>query len=395
MRLARRLLLLKLILASSACGGGESAQGPGSASDSSEVQTVESWVLSEKPLVEIGVREGEEVYQLHRVSGSVRLEDGKILVVNAGSRELRLFEADGSYLRTFGRDGEGPGEFRNPAKIRKLAPDSILVWDESLLRISFFDATGTFLGARQLLPTKETLFPGDEWLVGRNWIDSPVAPEDRGRVRQAVQAMPPAGTLNTVRFLRVTDDGWIWASDRRPPADTALSWTVYDLSGEVVAQLRTPPRFLPHEIGPDYILGRFQDEMDINYVRLYALNKPAGSPPAPGLLVSVGSGEPDAGRPSGPRVPEEVLAGIRSLVKGMASAQEIYYSDHYTYTTDLEALEEILRGTPFEEVEVSILFAGTDGWMGTFTHRATGAVCGLAYGFYLPMGWQPGTVLCP
>ena len=97
MRLARRLLLLKLILASSACGGGESAQGPGSASDSSEVQTVESWVLSEKPLVEIGVREGEEVYQLHRVSGSVRLEDGKILVVNAGSRELRLFEADGTY----------------------------------------------------------------------------------------------------------------------------------------------------------------------------------------------------------------------------------------------------------------------------------------------------------
>ena len=81
-------------------------------------------------------------------------------------------------------------------------------------------------------------------------------------------------------------------------------------------KILTPPRFQPHEIGPDYVLGRFQDEMDINYVRLYSLNKPEGAPPAPGLRPWVGSGDPDEDQEVGPRVPDEVAARVCDLPVG-------------------------------------------------------------------------------
>ncbi len=387
--------LMCLFLLLQSCGSRDTGESHGAGGSPPGTRPLAVWSLSSEPLLEIGVREGPEAYQLHRVTGSVRLPGGRILVANAGSRELRLFSPEGEFLRAVGADGEGPGEFRYPSKIRRLSADSILVWDRSLRRISFFDTDGAFLGARRLLPTRAVIFPGDEWLLDRNWIDSPVAPEDRTAIRRAVEALPAADTSVTVRFLRVTEEGWIWAASRRPPSDSAIDWSVHDLRGREVAHVRTPARFQPHEIGQDYVLGRFQDEMDINFVRLYALEKPAESPPAPGLSPSVGTGAPLDAPPMGPRIPEEVLAGIRSLVKNMASAQEIHYAERYTYTTDVDALTRTVRGGPPEEVEISILFAGTDGWMGTFTHKETGAMCGLSYGYYLPMGWEPGAVICP
>lgn len=362
---------------------------------SPEQAPVAEWTLTREPLLEIGVAEGDEAYQFHRVAGSVRLGSGGILVLNTGSQQLRLFDETGTYVRAIGREGEGPGEFRDPTRIRTLAPDSIVVWDRELRRISFFDARGEFLGARRLLPSPTQLFPGDEWLYGRNWIDSPVSPSGRDVIRNAVDALPTADTTRTVRYLRVADDGWIWMADRRPPADSAIDWRIYDLRGRPVARIRTPPRFQPHEIGPDYMLGRYQDDLDLNYVRLYGLEKPVGTPEAPGIRTSIGPGIPEDEPVGGPEIPREVLAGIRSLVKNMASLQEIYYSEHYTYTTDVGALFQNSRGGLPDGIDVQILFAGNDGWMGTFTHEKTGAMCGLAYGYYVPMGWMPGAVICP
>ncbi len=43
---------------------------------------------------------------------------------------------------------------------------------------------------------------------------------------------------------------------------------------------------------------------------------------------------------------------------------------------------------------MDILFAGTQGWAGMVTHPESGGRCVLAYGFFVPMGWQPGAVIC-
>ncbi len=100
-----------------------------------------------------------------------------------------------------------------------------------------------------------------------------------------------------------------------------------------MARVTTPARFQPHEIGERHVTGLFLDDVDVNYVRVYRLEKPAGSPAGPGLNPTVSS-EPRGGETARPAPSREVMAEIRALVKNMASLQEIHYSDHYSYTQD-------------------------------------------------------------
>lgn len=73
---------------------------------------------------------------------------GRIYVLESQLQELRVFDADGSHIRTIGRRGGGPGEFAQAVMV-KLAPDGRLwVVDPQNNRISFFDSAGTLLGSR-------------------------------------------------------------------------------------------------------------------------------------------------------------------------------------------------------------------------------------------------------
>ncbi len=80
-----------------------------------------------------------------RVAGALKLDDGRILVANAGTGELRFFDASGTLLSSTGRKGSGPGEFQDILWIERLAADSVLVYDYRLRRISLFDSLGRFV----------------------------------------------------------------------------------------------------------------------------------------------------------------------------------------------------------------------------------------------------------
>jgi hypothetical protein len=95
--------------------------------------------------VVIGLEEGDPAYLLDRVSGAVRLSDGRIVISNSGSVELRVYDAEGRYLQAIGRQGGGPGEFRRPDHIRRGAGETIEVWDAMLRPISVFDSQGRYV----------------------------------------------------------------------------------------------------------------------------------------------------------------------------------------------------------------------------------------------------------
>lgn len=68
--------------------------------------------LSVEPTLQIGSRGGHET-ALHRVVGTTRLADGRIVVANAGTGELRAFGPAGEFVdldgRTIGKAGSWPG----------------------------------------------------------------------------------------------------------------------------------------------------------------------------------------------------------------------------------------------------------------------------------------------
>lgn len=65
----------------------------------------------------------------HSESRALRRRDGTFLVRGNYSTELKVFGADGKFVRTIGREGGGPGEFRGIATLAPLRGDSVLVLD--------------------------------------------------------------------------------------------------------------------------------------------------------------------------------------------------------------------------------------------------------------------------
>jgi hypothetical protein len=90
----------------------------------------------------------------------VRLAGGQIVV--AARNELRWFDRAGRWIRSVGRLGSGPGEFR---QINLLAHfrDSVLVYDLALRRASVFDSAGKY-GRGTTIVDADTL--GETFPVG-------------------------------------------------------------------------------------------------------------------------------------------------------------------------------------------------------------------------------------
>lgn len=65
--------------------------------------------------------------------------NGRVYVADDANHRVAVFGRDGAFVANVGREGAGPGEFRNPWLVRVDPHDSVFVWDITLARISVFD----------------------------------------------------------------------------------------------------------------------------------------------------------------------------------------------------------------------------------------------------------------
>lgn len=100
------------------------------------------WEIGTEPQVTIGAAMGETDYQLYEVGDAARLADGRIVVANGGSDHLLVFDAAGTYLAAWAGQGDGPGEFRSLATVRRWAGDSLIAAGSDQGRTSVFDREG-------------------------------------------------------------------------------------------------------------------------------------------------------------------------------------------------------------------------------------------------------------
>ncbi len=105
----------------------------------------DAWHLSDQPLVDIGGLEGDPNYELYRVSNAVRLPNGRIVIGNSGTNEIRFYDESGVHLLDAGGEGEGPGEFRSIGWVSPYRGDSLAAYDLLQMRISIFDSAGRFV----------------------------------------------------------------------------------------------------------------------------------------------------------------------------------------------------------------------------------------------------------
>jgi hypothetical protein len=354
-----------------------------------------AWRVAPAPALDIGVLDGPEQYQLFQVRDARRLDDGRIVVANAGTNEIRFFDAQGDHLRSVGRQGSGPGEFEGLGMVRPLPGDSLLAYDFRLTRASVFDAEGAFGRSFRVVPPTEggfafavdafsdgTLvvrspqlfqgeladgpqrrdedhftvstggefldsvgtFPGGEQYLetarsGENFMVSitqppfgkssvlaahgmrfchgtgdayevrcfgadgvlerivrrdlprrPVTPADldafkqqrleraddddaRRRLESSLAKMPVPETMPPYDEIELDAGGNLWVREYAWRSDAPRRWTVFDADGRMLGDVATPAGLRVTQIGDDFVLGVWEDEYEVQHVRLYPLEK--------------------------------------------------------------------------------------------------------------------------
>ncbi len=71
-----------------------------------------------------------------QIQGVHRYDDGTIAVLDITSRNVRFFGPDGELQTTAGSPGSGPGQFEQPARLRRIHGDSLVVTDRTRWRLS-------------------------------------------------------------------------------------------------------------------------------------------------------------------------------------------------------------------------------------------------------------------
>ena len=207
--------------------------------------------LGDEPIFRVGNNESDEAQWFSTIRGMGRLSDGSVAVIDDTSAEIRIFDVAGRHVRSMGRHGEGPGEFRSAWKLWVLPGDTLWAGDYRPWRYNVFTSDG-------------------EWV-------------------RAVQMNPIYGNLS--RGGGVLDNGVsvnsVW---RRPtPRDFKTPDTVvveaHGLDGE---RLETLGRILHTTYGPDGMYQIFTQSAVVE---------------AAGSTIATGADERNGGTPAGRRVP--------------------------------------------------------------------------------------------
>lgn len=91
--------------------------------------------------IRIGRLEGPEEYIFGRLGAIAPAPDRSVYVAEAQLAEIRHLDGEGTCIGSFGRKGEGPGEFASIDGLAVLSDGRIVAWDADLRRLSVFNRT--------------------------------------------------------------------------------------------------------------------------------------------------------------------------------------------------------------------------------------------------------------
>ena len=173
--------------------------------------------LREEPTFYVGDSEESDEQWFTRVLGVARLSDGSVAVADDYSMEVRIFDPSGAHVRSMGREGEGPGEFKRLWQMWRLPGDTLWVGDYRPWRYQVYASTGEWIRTVTMDPIYAN--PSRAGGVLANGVSINARDERAGRRnfrtpdRQHVEAHAPDGKLMGIvasvrgRTFGQVDDG--------------------------------------------------------------------------------------------------------------------------------------------------------------------------------------------
>ncbi len=129
----------------------------------------------------------------YRPSGVAVDASGRLFIVDMGNHRVQVFDADGSFVASLGRAGQGPGEFAEPTSATVIG-DRLLVFDRENMRISMWSTEGEHLGELGVGPPLRSI----RFLAGV--VPASGAPAIGAETGHAVIHFSPFGGLDDQSF---------------------------------------------------------------------------------------------------------------------------------------------------------------------------------------------------
>ncbi|HET7583686.1 MAG TPA: 6-bladed beta-propeller [Gemmatimonadaceae bacterium] len=154
----------------------------------------------------------------------------------------------------------------------RVAGGSLFVGDNARYEIARYDTAGA---VTRLIRRDEQAVPfTDDIMVALGNASANADADVRRQVEERMRNTPHPDSVGYFLNLLAVDDGALWVREMPLPGDTIPVWSVFDTAGRYQGTITMPPRFDLLEIGSDYVLGTWKDDLDVEHVRMYPLRKP-------------------------------------------------------------------------------------------------------------------------
>jgi hypothetical protein len=330
--------------------------------------------------LDLGIEAGPPAeLEFANITSAITLPGGSLAVANSGTSQIRYFAATGTFIRSIGRRGQGPGEFSGaPLYLHARGRDTLLVYDTGNLRLTVLDAQGAVWPSSDLARADTR---GVAWfprLYPNAFLEADEAPPVRPCIDQLVLHVASGPDYPAAALLRVDQLGYLWATPLPFTPTHPTAWRIYDLSGTLVATSTLPQGFSPFEISGRFMLGRLEDSLGVEHVVVLPFGRERTA------KLTCASGAPRTLRPD-----SAALRTLRNAARIAILAQEAYYASHAAYADR----SDVLPVPELSALRLVIVASDKRHWFGLLIDPGTGTTCATGVG-YQPPGWEEAIARC-
>ncbi len=165
---------------------------------------------------------------------------GNLYLLDRQAARVTVVAADGSYLRDFGREGEGPGEYRSPSRLAVMANGDVAVFESIRNTFHIFDGNGSLKRTVRIpdsplptvLPELDSHLDGDVMVLIPNGV---VAIISRAMMETGGQVGADGATRPVERIVLSGDEALVeeittaWAPPPGAPLSRAPGQTTFTI----------------------------------------------------------------------------------------------------------------------------------------------------------------------
>jgi len=332
------------------------------------------WQVAPRPVATIGIGEGDATRELANVSSAHRLSNGNIVLANGKPLEVRVYSPTGNLLRRIGREGEGPGEFRNQVQVFGLPADSILTFTSGNARWAVFNSDGKLV--------REWPSGVHEWSRDLTIYRSTFAHRQVGTPSTCVRAVIDRLPATTAALREIVADatGRFWVREAG-----ASVWTVHTPAGKVTGRVILPPDAELFEVANGFVLLKRRDADDVERIEAWRVAMVA--PPPRGAdtcrLADDSMPFPASG---------VTLARMKTDLRNMQTAAKKIFDETHAWPRAIADFRYTM--STGANLEPRMLVSNARGWGAMIIDHTAGFYCvTFVHDGWIP-GWASGQTAC-